>query len=167
MSDHSGNPKALKAHKEASMRETRQGLELALARLRNGNPRCVKRGAPITVASVAEEAGVDRSTLYRYHEPILTEIRKLNDATPKKQLQEKRGELTGALAKVREYRVAIEEARAEITAWARQNYTLSHRVLELEGFIRQRDTIIMELQEQLRGSKMVVPLRSVPKPCVK
>lgn len=167
MSETSGNPEALRAHKEASLRKTRQDLELALARLRNGNPRRVKQGTPITAASVAEEAGVDRSTLYRYHEPILTEIRKLNDATPKKQLQAKRGELAETLAKAREYREALKEALAEMTAWARQNYALSHRVQELEELIRQRDTIIMELQEQLRESRRAVPLRSVPKPGAK
>ena len=46
--DAAGNPEALRAHKEASQRQTRQELELALARLRNGNPRRVKRGAAIT-----------------------------------------------------------------------------------------------------------------------
>jgi chromosome segregation ATPase len=162
MNEASGNPEALRAHKEASMRQTRQDLYSALARLRNGNPRRVKRGIPVSATSVAEEAGVDRSTLYRYHEPILIEIRKLNDATPKKQLQAKRGEVAGALSKAREYRKALEDARAEMNEWARQNYALSHRVQELESLLRDRDKMIVELQEKLNGTGKVVSLQLVP-----
>ncbi|MGS1394423.1 hypothetical protein [Pseudomonas aeruginosa] len=91
--DAAGNPEALRAHKEASQRQTRQELELALARLRNGNPRRVKRGAAISATTVAREAGIDRSTLYRFHEPILTAIRKFNETMPKQQLEAKQGEL--------------------------------------------------------------------------
>jgi len=158
----SGNPKALRAHKEASLRQTRQDLELALKRLENNNPSRVKPGTPITASSVAEEAGIDRSTLYRYHDPILTEIRKLNNVTPKKQLQAKRGELAETLARMREYREALKESRAEMTVWARQNYALTHRVQELEELIRQRDTVIKELHGQLREAKKVVPFKAVP-----
>ncbi|MBI8451145.1 hypothetical protein JEZ57_30325, partial [Pseudomonas aeruginosa] len=91
--DTAGNPEALRAHKEASQRQTRQELELALARLRNGNPRRVKRGTLVSAAAVAAEAGIDRSTLYRFHEPILTAIRKFNESTSKQQLETKQGEL--------------------------------------------------------------------------
>lgn len=147
-----GNADALRGHKEASVRQTREALEMALARLRNGNPKCVKRGTAITAASVAEEADVDRSTLYRYHGPILTEIRKLNDATPKKKLEAKRGELAEAIAKVREYRGVVEELQAELVSWARQNYTLSHRVQELEDLLCQRDRLIEGLQARLKDA---------------
>lgn len=164
MKDIVGNANALKAHKRASQRQTRKNLELALARLRNGNPRRVKKGTLITVASVAEEAGIERSTLYRYHEPVLTEIRKLNSTVPQKQLHVKRGELAEAIAKLREYRDALEQARAEIIAWARQNYALSHRLQELEANIRQRDTTIAELQDKLRTAMKTTPLITITKP---
>ncbi|MER0850809.1 hypothetical protein AAA542_09085 [Pseudomonas aeruginosa] len=150
--DTAGNPEALRAHKEASQRQTRQELELALARLRNGNPRRVKRGTSISATTVAREAGVDRSTLYRFHEPILTEIRKFNETTPKQQLKSKQGELGEAQAKAREYRGALEAARNEMTAWARQNYALAHRVQDLEATLRHRDKLIAELQARLAES---------------
>jgi hypothetical protein len=144
--DTAGNPEALRAHKEASQRQTRQELEFALARLKNGNPRRVKRGAAISATTVAREAGIDRSTLYRFHEPILTTIRKHNDAAPKQQLEAKQGELREARSKARKYREALEAARDEMTAWARQNYALAHRVQELEAFLRQREKLIADLQ---------------------
>lgn len=158
-----GNSGALKAHKEESQRQTRRELDLALGRLRNGNPRRVKQGAAISVASVAEEAGVERSTLYRFHEPILTEIRKLNGASSKRQLKEKRGELAVAQNNAREYRALLEEARTEMVAWARQNYVLAHRVQELEKQIQQRDVTIADLQTRIQHSKKLVPFRAVDK----
>lgn len=167
MSNPAGSSGSLKAYQEASQRQTRRELELALARLRNGNPRRVKRGVAITASSVAQEAGVERSTLYRYHEPILTEIRRLTDATPAKQLQTKRSELAEAISKAREYRQALEEARAEMTEWAQQNYALSHRVQELEELLRQRDLTITELQVKLRAIKNVSLLKVVSLPATK
>lgn len=165
MSNFADNSSSLKAHQEASQRQTREELELALVRLQNGNPQRVKRGASITASSVAKEAAVDRSTLYRYHEPILTKIRRLNDATPTKQLQAKRGELAEALSRAREYREALENSRAEITEWANQNYALSHRVQELEESLRQRDAIISNLQARLKSVENVSPLRSLSPVC--
>lgn len=163
MNEPRGNPKALKAHKEESQCQTRQDLELALTRLKNGNPQRVIKGSPITAASVAKEADIDRSTLYRFHEPILAAIRKLNDTTQKTRLQTKQGALEESITRTREYRKALEDAQAEMTSWARQNYALSHRIQELEGLVRERDTIIAELQVQLQEARKIVPLRGISK----
>jgi len=159
--DNAGNPDALRAHKEASQKQTRKALELALSRLRNDNPRRVKRGIAITASAVAEEAGIDRSTLYRFHEPILSEIRKLNETTQKKRLEGKRTELSAAIDKLRECRTLLEEKQAEINAWARQNYALSHRMQELEGMIAERDNTIADLQARLHEAGKLVALKPV------
>lgn len=163
MNEPRGNPKALKAHKEESQCQTRQDLELALTRLKNGNPQRVIKGSPITAASVAKEADIDRSTLYRFHEPILTAIRKLNDTTQKTRLQAKQGALEESITRMREYCRALEDAQAEMNSWARQNYVLSHRIQELEGLIRERDTIIAELRVQLQEARKAVPLKVISK----
>jgi len=159
--DASGNPEALRANKEASQRQTRHELELALARLRNGNPKRVKKGVLISAASVAEEANVSRSTLYRFNDSILAEIRQLNEVTPKKKLQTKCGELAEIQSKAKEYREALIEARDEMTDWARQNYALAHRVQELEEQLRQREKTIADLQARLQEAGKVVALRTL------
>jgi hypothetical protein len=91
------------------------------SRLTKDNPHIVKKGTKVSAASVAKEAGVDRVTLYRFHEPILIEIRKLNDSTPRAQLKESRSELTQTAAKLKEYRTLIEDAQEEVVALARIN----------------------------------------------
>ena len=154
-----GNTEALRGHKEASQAKTRQELELALARLRNGNPQKVKKGTRITPAAVAQEADVDRSTLYRFHEPVLTQIRKLTEKAPKQQLEAKRNELADARAKAKEYREMLEDAQDEMKAWARQNYALNHQVQELQELLRIRDEVIAQLQQQVNSKPKVVDLR--------
>ncbi len=146
---------ALAAQKRHSVKDTREKLELAVRRLVNGNPRIVKKGTRITAASVAKEAGVDRVTLYRFHEPVLDEIRKINDTAPKALLKESRSELAQSAAKQKEYRRLVEEAQEEVAALARINYRLDARIAELEDLIRVRDGVIAGLQKELneRGSK--------------
>ena len=140
---------ALAAQKRQSVKETRQKLELAVRRLVNGNPRVVKKGTKVTAASVAKEASVDRVTLYRFHEPVLVEIRKINDTAPKALLKESRSELAQSAAKQKEYRRLVEEAQEEVAALARINYRLDARIAELEELIRVRDGVIAGLQKQL------------------
>ena len=137
---------ALAAHGRESVKETRQELELAVRRLVNGNPRQVPKGTKLTAASVCKEAGVDRATLYRFHEPVLTEIRRINDTTPRAQLKESRSELAATETKLKEYRALVEEAQAEVAALARVNYRLDARNKELEDLLRIRDEVISQLQ---------------------
>jgi uncharacterized coiled-coil protein SlyX len=152
---------ALAQQKRKSVKDTRQKLELALRRLTNGNPRVVSKGTKISAASVAKEAGVDRVTLYRFHEPILVEIRRINDTTPKALLTESRSELAQNATKLREYRKLTEEAQEEVVALARINYRLDARITELEALIRSRDEAITGLQKQLNereSSPKTIPL---------
>jgi len=156
---------ALAAQKRASVKETREKLELALRRLANGNPRVVNKGTKISAASVAMEAGVERSTLYRFHAPVLDEIHKINDTAPKALLKESRSELAQSEAKLKEYRHLVEEAQEEVAALARINYRLDARITELEELIRVRDGVIVGLQKQLneRDSKPnTVPIVGYP-----
>lgn len=161
MNEEIAGAKGLRDHKNESLRKTRRELELALSRLRHGNPRKVKKGTPATASSVAEEAGIDRSTLYRYHEPVLREIQKLNDATPRQQLMEKRGELADMLTKHKQCRDALEIAQAELTQWARENYALAHRIRALEDKVRKHEQTIKDLRSQLTQAGVVIPIKAL------
>lgn len=145
-----GNAEALRAHKAASVKETRHELELAIRRIVNGNPKHVKKGTPLSPGAVATEAGVNRSTLYRFHEPILTEIRRATDATSQKKFLEKSGELALAASKAREYREMLEVEQANLQKMARENYNLTARVRLLESTIERQQARIIELEEAQR-----------------
>lgn len=146
---HEAAQAALAAQQRKQEQATRRKLELALRRIVNGNPKVVGKGVKLSAASVAKEAGVDRSTLYRNHEPVLVEIRRVNDSGPKAQLKESRSAKAQAEAKLREYRGLVEEAQEETQALARINYRLETRIEELENLIRIRDEVIAGLQSQM------------------
>jgi hypothetical protein len=125
-----------------------------LRRLVDGNTKVVKKGSRVCVLSVCREAGVDRATLYRFHEPVLVEIRRLTGAEPKARLEERRVELTRAQARLRGYRQLAEQAQRETEALARVNYGLQARVAELEESLRNRDAVIrgyQDAQNKTRG----------------
>jgi hypothetical protein len=141
----------LAAHSRRSLRVTRRKLELAVRRLVNGIPRVVRKGANLSASSVAEEAGVDRATLYRFHEPVLTDIRRINDSGMKAKLGASRAQTHEATFRVREYRKLVEQAQAEVAALARINYHLQSRIQELEGNVRVRDERIAAMQRRLNA----------------
>ncbi len=140
---------ALVAKQQGSINSSRQRLELALRRIVNGNPRVVPKGSRPSASAVAKEAGLDRVTLYRFHAPILDEIRKLNDATPRAQLRKRQSDLAQAASKLAEYRKLVEDAQGEVTALARENYRLQARVTEVESMLSVRDKTIAGLQRQV------------------
>lgn len=146
-----GNLDALRAHKAESQKQTRLALDLAVRRIVNGNPHHVKKGTKLSPASVATEAGVERSTLYRYHETVLTEIRRINNAIPQQKLRETYSELSSLTAKAKEYRQLLEDEQAKLAQMARQNYALNVRIKELEGLLRDRDALIADLQSETNG----------------
>lgn len=151
MSISEATQKALEAQKRRSIKKTRRELELALSRLVNDHPRVVPKGTKVTAASVAHEARIDRATLYRYHEPVLVEIRKINDSGPRKKLKESQSDLAQADTKLKEYRKLVEKAQEEVVVLARINYRLDARVKELEELIKVRDQVIEGLQRQLNS----------------
>jgi serine phosphatase RsbU (regulator of sigma subunit) len=139
------------AHRKESVKDTRHKLELAVRRLVDGNPIVVPKGSKLTAASVSKEAGVDRVTLYRFHEPVLTEIRKINDTTPRALLKENRSELHKTATQLGELRRLVEEAQEKVAALARENYRQDARNAELEGLLRIRDETIAEYQKALNS----------------
>lgn len=160
-----GNAASLVEHKARSVKATREQLELALARILEGKPKRVQPGTSASALSVAKEAQVDRSTLYRYHPDFLDKLKRATNSTTDKLLESKRGELSRTQARAREYRNIAEDLHAEMEAVARNNYTLSHRVQELEDLLRQRDAVIADLQERVRdGGKVVRAHPAVTQP---
>lgn len=153
---------ALAKNSARSHKETRQALELAFARLRNGNPRLVPKGTSVTPTAVAKEAGIRRETLYRFHEPVLAQIRTHTNRQPRQQLREQRSELRNAQAASKELRELVEEAQRNEEALARINHRLAARVSELERVIELRDKTIDDLRRALSASsdRKVVPLNS-------
>jgi len=154
-----GNSEALKAYQSESQADTRLELEKALARLRNGQPKRVPPNAKINASTLAKEAGVERSTIYRYHSTILNEVQRITHSAATTRLKEKHSEYAQAEAKTKEYRQMLEEAQIHKEALKRENYRLQHRIDELEAFLKQRDEVIGDLQRKINLDQTMVLLK--------
>ncbi len=139
----------VKAPKRQSQAETRQALEAALTRLRNGKPKVVEPNANITVSSVAREAGVHRTTVHNHHPGIVAEIQQLTNRTARDQLKEKRGQLKRANTRLRELTATIEQLQHDKTNLARINHALAYRNQELERQMASKDEKLKELMRRL------------------
>lgn len=142
--------RGLASHQERSIQATRKELERALARIESGKTKVVKTGARISVAAVCDEAGVERSTLYRYHEPVLRKIGEAKKKIEHSDSKHRRAEQARAAAKQHDYRALAEEAQAEAAALARINYRLQARISELEEMLRGRDSVIQGMKDRVK-----------------
>lgn len=68
---------------------TRQSIKQALLRIQNNRPKLIAKERKISIASVAEEAGVSRATIYNNYPDIAERIRELNNTTNNIQRDEK------------------------------------------------------------------------------
>jgi hypothetical protein len=146
---------ALEAHAQRSQEATREALELAFARVRLGNTKMVPKGTRVSATSVAKEAGVDRVTLYRFHQPVLLEIRKFLGKTPNQKLQASREALSKADDGMRELRRLAEDAQEAEGKLARINHRLAAQVAALEEQLAIRDKKIEDLQRRLAKATSV------------
>jgi hypothetical protein len=126
---------------------TRKVLWEALARLRSGTAIVVPIGTKISATSVAEEAGVDRATLYRSHSVVLDEIRQTSAPISNKQPATKTKQPTDK--RLAEYKLLAEEAQAQVTLLARHQYELGAQIDELTRLLKAKESIIRELNERL------------------
>lgn len=141
--------KPVRGVKRQSHAETRQALEAALARLRNGKPKVVEPNANITVSSVAREARVHRSTVHNHHPGVVAEIQQLVNRTACDQLKEKRGQLKRANVRLRELTATMEQLQHDKTNLARINHALAHRNQELERQMASKDEKLKALLRRL------------------
>ncbi len=114
-----------KATKANAKEKTRGKLRDALGRVLSGTARRVAPGHRISVSSVAREAGLSRTALYKLYPDIVSEIEVAiqQNAVPK---------VSRARRRELEVRQENDELRDRVASLLSQNATLLHRISELE-----------------------------------
>ena len=135
----------VKLKREKIPSDTRERLQNALQRLIDGLPLVVKPGGRISPTSVAKEAGVDRVTLYRYHEPILLAIKSIN----RPQVKSNNSDASRTKKLIENLRELAEVAQKEVERLAKINYRLNAERVEMSELLNSRDRIIQDLRQRL------------------
>ena len=74
----------------SSESETHKRIRLAIVRLEKGQPKVVEKGRKVSVAAVAEEAGVSRALIHKDYPDMLERIRGNSNKAIQRQRDEKR-----------------------------------------------------------------------------
>ncbi len=132
-------------HKRRSHEETHALLLEAIARLRSGNPQRVDQGTPITVSSVAREAGVHRTLLHNHHGDIVTQIHGLKHQGTEPQPRPQDADLAEARQENKALRNLIEQLQEDKTRLAQHNYALRHENEGLKEQLMRKSQMLQEL----------------------
>lgn len=123
---------------------TRQAIKQALLRLQNNRPKVVTPGRKISIAAVAEEAGVSRATIHNNYPEIAERIREMNNNSCRVQLDEKHQNLNILKNKNRELRDQIQNLNSDLAKVTSINASLLLENTMLQTIINNKKVSIIK-----------------------
>lgn len=123
---------------------TRQTIKQALLRLQNNRPTVVTPGRKISIAAVAEEAGVSRATIHNNYPEIAERIRKMNNNSCRVPLDEKHQNLNILKNKNRELRDQIQNLNSDLAKITSINASLLLENTMLQTIINNKKVSIIK-----------------------
>lgn len=123
--------------------KTQQELLLALHRIERGTPRTVDPKRKLSIAAVAEEAGVHATTIHTRYPDIAEQVRKRTARTGRVQRDVKAQELQAARESNRALRRQLAETEALLRSLASQNATLTMENLQLKAILRAENVRLL------------------------
>ena len=104
---------------------TRKSLQLAIRRVETRRVRKIRKGRALSIAAVAEEAGLDPSTIHTRYPDIADQIRTLMNKEVRDQRDEVRLKLKQERAKNRQLRSEIVDLEHALQVYAEENARLT------------------------------------------
>lgn len=104
--------------------DTHKCIRLAIVRLEKGCPKTVKHGRRISIAAVAEEAGVSRALIHKDYPDLLERIRGNANKAIKSQRDSKHASLLKERDKNRRLREQVAQLRSQRNDLASKNASL-------------------------------------------
>jgi len=122
--------------------DTHKRIRLAIVRLENGQPKVVEKGRKISVAAVAEEAGVSRALIHKDYPDLIERIRGNANRAIQKQRDEKHEKLKEERAKNRQLREKIVELTEQRNKLASKNATLELENRRLSAILESKNVTV-------------------------
>lgn len=152
---HRASKQALRESADKREQQTHNELVQAFNRLANGEPINVKKGTKVTAKSVAEEAGVSRTSLYN-HPDILEQVKRYIEKKSISPAQARRLTKEEAERKEQETKELIQQLNTDKSKLAQENYKLSLENEELRRLNEAKDKENAELKRKLGAQKMTI-----------
>jgi predicted nuclease with TOPRIM domain len=112
---------------------THKAVRLAIVRIEKGRPNVVSNTRKMSVAAVAEEAGVSRALIHRDCPDLLERIKGGVNKGIRQQRDEKQAELNECKERNRELRAEVIELKAMLAKVQSQNATLVRKNMVLDN----------------------------------
>lgn len=119
--------------------QTKKALELAIHRITTGRVRKVRKERKLSIAAVAEEAGVSTSAIHNRYPEIADKIRQLLNKDARKQRDDKNQALKDEKAKRKEVLDENRLLRQQIAEFVSRNATLEAEIDHLKALIERRN----------------------------
>ncbi|WP_411391646.1 hypothetical protein [Pseudomonas sp. MPB23] len=127
--------------------QTRRAIELAISRITKGRPKHVQSSRKLSIASVAEEAGISNATIHNRYPDLAELIRQKTNKESRQKLVQKEKALHGADLLIKELRDALAERDADLKKIAIVNLRLSTEKKALQ----EQNVLLVKENEQLEG----------------
>lgn len=127
---------------KSSESDTHKRIRLAIVRLEKGQPKIVEMGRKVSVAAVAEEAGVSRALIHKDYPDLMERIRGNTNKAIQRQRDEKHERLKEERAKNRQLREKIVELTEQRNELASKNATLELENRRLSAILEGKNVTI-------------------------
>lgn len=115
--------------------EKEKKLRMAILRIKKNKAQVVGKRSKLNIATVAKEAGIHRSDIYRNHPNIKEQVERENTLTLKNDLHIKQEEFKNLKSKYKTVKREINELIENLKKLASINATLHTKVSQLEAEI--------------------------------
>lgn len=119
--------------------DTHKRIRMAIVRLEKGQPKVVVKGRKVSVASVAEEAGVSRALIHKDYPDLMERIRGNANKAIQKQRDETHEKLKEERAKNRQLREKIVHLTEQRNKLASKNATLELENRRLSAILESKN----------------------------
>ncbi|WP_420195014.1 TetR family transcriptional regulator [Marinobacter sp. GH_1] len=119
--------------------DTHKRIRLAIVRLEKDQPKVVEKGRKVSVAAVAEEAGVSRALIHKDYPDLLERIRGNSNKAIQRQRDEKQEKLKEERFKNRQLREKIVDLTEQRNELASKNATLELENRRLSAILESKN----------------------------
>ncbi|MEM7361322.1 MAG: TetR family transcriptional regulator [Pseudomonadota bacterium] len=119
--------------------QTQKALELAIHRITTGRVRKVKTGRKLSIAAVAEEAGVSTATIHNRYPEIADKVRQLLNKDARQQRDEKSQALKEEKSKRKELLDENRLLRQQMAELVSRNATLEAELDHLRALVESKN----------------------------
>ena len=139
---------------ESRREQTHKRFRLAIVRLERGEPKVVQRGRKISVAAVAEEAGVSHALIHKDYPDLLERIRGSTNKSIKVQRDEKHAVLKKERHKNRQLRQLIAELTEQRDILVSKNAALELENRRLTAIVESKNVTVFRGKTPQKPGKM-------------